>query len=50
MLIEKSLDDACPECGERMEVAADYGEKGASLFCPLCSHAEEVIDLAAPSI
>jgi hypothetical protein len=45
VLVEKFHDKPCPECGEIMQLEADYGLTGDAYSCYWCSRYEEVIDL-----
>lgn len=45
MLVDKPLDDICPECGEQMEVVRDYGLSGEALECRSCGFSKEQIEL-----
>jgi predicted RNA-binding Zn-ribbon protein involved in translation (DUF1610 family) len=50
VLFEKVLQRSCPECGEDMHLARDYGMRGQEFGCPSCGFSEETIDLREPTV
>jgi predicted RNA-binding Zn-ribbon protein involved in translation (DUF1610 family) len=47
VLVEKTLDKVCPDCGEMMVLALDHGAQGEAYECAACGFYEETIDLRA---
>lgn len=44
MFVDKPQ-ELCPECGEAMELVADYGLRGEAMECRSCGFSKEQIEL-----